>query len=169
MNNQIVKNIFRFLLLIAAQVFIFNKINLGGYLNPYVYIMFIILLPFETPGWLLLTSSFAAGLSVDIFTGCLGINAAASTFVAFTRPFIISALLPKIDKGSDFSPGINSLGFATFALYTVILTFIHHFILFFLEVFRFSEIGGVMLRTLLSTLLSTALIILLDMIFKKND
>jgi rod shape-determining protein MreD len=169
MNNQIVKNIVRFVLLIVIQVFIFNKINLGGYLNPYVYLMFVILLPFETPGWLLLTSSFAAGLSVDIFTGSLGIHAAATTFVAFTRPFMVRALLPKLDKGSGYLPGINSMGLATFSVYTLIFVFIHHFILFFIEVFRFSETGSILLRVLFSTLLSSAMIIILEILFKRND
>jgi rod shape-determining protein MreD len=156
-------------LLILVQVFVFNKINLGGYLNPYVYLMFVLLLPFETPGWLLLLSSFAAGLSIDIFSGSLGMHAAATTFVAFTRPFLVRALLPKLDKGSGYLPGINSMGLATFSLYTLIFVFIHHFLLFFLEVFRFSETGSILLRVVLSTVLTSVLIIIFELLFKKND
>ena len=166
MNNPILRNSFRFVLLVLLQTFVFNKIYLGGYLNPYVYIMFVALLPFETPGWLLLLSSFSIGLSIDVFSGSPGMHAAAATFAAYTRPFIIRLMLPKLDKGNNALPGINFMGIPAFSVYILVLVFAHHFLLFFLEVFRFEEIGNVLLRILISTLLSSSLIILLEMIFK---
>ena len=165
MNNEIIKNIVRFILLLIAQIFVFNKINLGGYFNPYVYLMFIVLLPFETPRWLLLLSSFSLGFLVDIFTGSLGMNAATATFVAFLRPSISSLLLPKRDKDSVILPGINFMGLPTFTLYTALIVFIHHFLLFFLESFRLSELGNIIFRVILSSFLTTLLIVILEMIF----
>ena len=105
MNNLIFKNIIRFIALVVIQIFIFNKIYLSGYINPYVFLMFVILLPFETPWWFLLISSFGIGLSVDLFTGSMGVHAAATTFMAFSRPFIVKTLLPKIDKSITVYPG----------------------------------------------------------------
>lgn len=168
MTNPVLRNIFRFIFLVLLQIFIFNRIYLGGYLNPEVYLMFVVLLPFETPWWLLLLSSFSLGLTVDIFSGSLGIHAAATTFAAFVRPFIIRFMLPKLEKGNNAYPSINFMGIPTFSVYVALLVFLHSFSLFFLEVFRFGEIGTVLIRILLSTILSSALIILLSAIFKSQ-
>jgi rod shape-determining protein MreD len=168
MNNIIVKNIIRFILLVLLQVFIFNKIYLGGFINPYIYLLFIILLPFETPWWLLLLSSFGIGLSVDIFTGSMGMHAATATLIAYLRPSIIRIILPKLDSTLTVYPGIGFMGFPTFTLYTFILVFIHHFAFFVLEALSFSDFPYTLLRITLSTLVSAITIIILELIFRKK-
>ena len=64
--NQILKNIIRFVVLVFIQVAILNNIQISGFINPYMYVLFILLLPFETPNWILLVLSFFLGLSIDI-------------------------------------------------------------------------------------------------------
>jgi len=44
LNNEILKNIIRFILLVLTQVLLLNHINFLGYVNPYIYILFIIVL-----------------------------------------------------------------------------------------------------------------------------
>jgi len=95
------KNIGRFVFLILFQVLILNNIQFSGYINPYFYIYFILLLPFETPRWLLLLSAFLLGLSLDAFTNTFGLNASACVLMAFARPFVISA----ISTGTEFMIG----------------------------------------------------------------
>jgi hypothetical protein len=56
--NIILKNIIRFVVLVLIQVAILNNIQVSGFVNPYMYILFILLLPFEIPNWLLLVLSF---------------------------------------------------------------------------------------------------------------
>src|ERR1035438_10242339 len=89
MINKVVRNIIRFLVLILVQVIVLNNIQLNGFINPYIYILFI-MLPFETPGWLLLVLSLVTGLTVDMFSNTLGMHAAACVFLGFCRPRIIS-------------------------------------------------------------------------------
>ena len=168
MSRVIFINIVRFVVLVLLQVLLLNKINLGGYLNPYVYVLFIILLPFETPGWLLLLSSFFLGLSIDLFSGTIGIHTAAATFMGYTRPFVSRIIGSKKEYEPGINPGINDLGFIWFLTYSLILVFLHHFLFFFLEVFRIQEFFTTMWTVILSTLLSTLLIILIDFLFKKN-
>ena len=67
MINLYVRNIGRFIVLVLFQVLVLNNIQFSGYVNPFMYVLFILLLPFETPRWLLLLSGFLLGLSVDIF------------------------------------------------------------------------------------------------------
>lgn len=75
-----------FLLLVVLQEFVFDNINLGGVVNPYIYIMFIIMLPLDTPGWLLLLLGFGTGAAVDFMSGTPGLQAVSSTWLAFVRP-----------------------------------------------------------------------------------
>ncbi|HBH47981.1 MAG TPA: rod shape-determining protein MreD, partial [Bacteroidales bacterium] len=90
MIKRLPRNIIRFALVVLVQILIFNNIELGGYLNPYVYTLFILLLPFETPGWVVLISGFLLGFSVDIFSETLGMHTAATVFMAYLRPIALS-------------------------------------------------------------------------------
>jgi hypothetical protein len=159
------KNIVRFIFLVLFQVLVLNHINLGGYINPYFYIYFILLLPFATPKWLLLISSFFLGLSVDLFTHTPGLNAAACVLMGFTRPFVIG----RISTGNEYQVGEQpSLRFQDvkwFSYYTVILVLIHHFTLFYLEVFRFREFFTTFLRFLLSSVFTILLVFLSEYLF----
>jgi rod shape-determining protein MreD len=145
------KNIGRFVFLILFQVLILNNIQFGGYINPYFYIYFILLLPFETPRWLLLLSAFLLGISLDAFTNTFGLNASACVLMAFVRPFVISA----ISTGTEFmvghSPSLKNQGMKWFAYYSIILVLVHHSALFYLEIFRFTEFFHTLLRVLLSS------------------
>lgn len=133
MNNVVVKNIVRFLLVVLLQVFILNKMNLFGYLNPFVYVLFIILLPFQTNKMLLLLLAFGTGLTIDIFGDTPGLHTAATVFMAFLRPSLISGFFGRLEFTQNEEPGINKLGFGGFSRYMIVLVVIHHFILFFLK------------------------------------
>lgn len=166
MNKQLIINIVRFIILVLIQALVFNHINLGGYLNPYVYVMFILLLPFETPKWLLLISAFLLGLSIDLFSGTIGMHASAATFMAFMRPSVSRIISSKREFESGILPGINDLGIVWFVSYSLLLVFLHHLVYFYLEIFRFEEFFHTLLRIVSSTLLTTSMIILLDLLFK---
>ena len=90
MSKQLTRYALTFIVLLALQILILNNIKLGGYINPYIYILFIMLLPFEIPGWLLLILGFLTGLTMDAFAGTLGMHSTATLFIAFLRPFILS-------------------------------------------------------------------------------
>jgi len=141
---------------------------MGGYLNPYFYVLFIILMPFETPRWLLLLTAFLLGVSVDLFTNTLGMHAAASVFMAFLRPWILSIFAPRDGYEQDTFPRIFFYGFNWFLRYSLVMVFFHHLALFYLEVFHFQDFLSTFLRVILSTLVTTATIILSQyFIFRK--
>ncbi len=164
------KNIIRFFVLAGMQVLIINHLQLGGgYIYPAVYVYFILLLPIETAGWLLLLSSFAMGLSVDYFSNTLGLNAAASVFMAFCRPSVLKLMESKREYEPGIQPGIRDLGFKWFFLYTLILVALHHSALFILEVFSFSEIRQTIYRIGKSSAATIVLVFLLQFLFTKQD
>jgi len=160
MFNQVFSNSLRFVFLILFQVFILNNIQLGGYLNPYLYVLFILMLPFETPKGLLLLLAFFLGISVDMFSNTIGMHAMACLLLAFFRPYIVTYISPR--GGYDFGAGptIKDMGFNWYLSYTGILILAHHILLFNLEVFRLSEFFSTLYRTLLSSVFTLALVII---------
>lgn len=167
MNTRIILiNIVRFVALLFAQVFIFNKINLGGWLNPMIYPLFILLLPFETNKNFSLILAFIMGLSVDLFSGSLGLHTGAIVFMTYMRPLSLRVISSSKNYEKGIIPGVNDLGYLWFISYSLFLVFAHHLFFFFAESFSLSELGSTLLRIILSTLLSTLLIIIIDIMFK---
>ncbi|MCK4920461.1 MAG: hypothetical protein KAS71_05405 [Bacteroidales bacterium] len=154
------RNIVRFIVLIFVQILIFENIQLGGNISPYIYVLFIILMPFEITGWALLIIAFLLGLSMDIFLMNPGFHTAATVLMAYFRPFILQTFAPRDGYESGSFPRVYYYGLGWFAKYSIILIFVHHLFLFSLEMFRLSDILHILWRTILNTLISTFLVIL---------
>jgi rod shape-determining protein MreD len=162
MINSILRFGLIFILLILLQVLLLNNIQFSGYINPYVYVMFILLLPVEVPSWLLLLLSFATGLIMDFFSGSPGMHSSATVLAGFVRPYILRIISPRdgYEPGSDLS--MLTYGFRWFLIYTLLIVLVHHTALFYLEVFRFVDFFRTMLRVLLSSLFSITFILLIE-------
>jgi rod shape-determining protein MreD len=144
---------------VFLQVMILNNIQINGYINPFMYIIIIMLLPFDTPRWLLLVTGFSVGLVIDLFTDTPGMHASATVFIAFLRPFILKSISPRDGYEAGTLPRIKYFGINWFLKYVIILTLLHHSFLFFVEVFRFSEFFHTLFRVFLSSLFTSLLII----------
>ena len=160
-----IRNIIRFIVLVLLQIFILNNINFRGYLDPYLYVLFILLLPFDTPKWLQLTSAFLIGFFVDLFSHSLGMNAAASVFMAFVRPTVLQLLSPGREYDPVVPPGISGFGLRWFLSYSLILIFLHHLVLFMLEAFGFHDFLSTLYRILVNTVFTTLLVLLSQFLF----
>ncbi len=169
MNRTHLNIIGRFIILVLLQVVILERLNLHGFINPYIYPLFLLLLPFGTAKWLLLLLGFFLGITIDMFTNTMGIHAASCVFVAFIRPFVIDILNPSGGYEQDMQPTIKSMGFNWFFSYTLLLLFFHHFSLFFLETFRLTNFFNTFSKAFLSLLFSTAIILIIQfMTFSKK-
>ncbi len=166
--NQILKNTLRFVVLVFIQVAILNNIQISGFINPYVYVLFILLLPFETPNWVLLVLSFFIGLSVDVFSNTLGMHASASVFMAYLRPYILNYLSVRDGYEQGTRPGVFHYGFAWFFKYCIVLVLAHHSFLFFIEVFSFSNLSETIVRIIFSAFFTLTLLMTSQfLMFKK--
>src|SRR5882757_391212 len=105
MSRIIVINLIRFVALVFIQVFLLKNIALYNLSTPYLYILFILLLPFEVPNILL----FA---------------------LAFVRILFISITVQKDGFDNEPEPTLSVMGFRWFLTYAVVLTLFHHFFLF---------------------------------------
>ncbi len=156
MNNAILSNTTRFILLLIAQVLIFNNLDILSFINPYPYILFIILYPADGNKPLLYISSFLLGITVDMFENSGGIHAAASLVLAFTRPSIL-----KFAFGVSYQyHNLNIYRQVTKNIFSSseVLTYIglsiaiHHITLFALEFLRFNFVSEILIRSLLTTI-----------------
>ncbi|EKT4498490.1 rod shape-determining protein MreD [Flavobacterium psychrophilum] len=166
MNNALILNIVRFISLLAAQIVIFNNIDLFGYINPYPYILFILLYPVNSNRAGLLITSFLLGLTVDMFANSGGIHAASCLILAYVRPsffkfsFGLSYEYQTIKINDRLSPERF-----TFILVSILT---HHLILFVLEYFKFTFILDALLRTIVTTVFTLIISILIIYLFKPN-
>jgi rod shape-determining protein MreD len=162
MINSVLRYSVIFVLLVLLQVLFFNNIQFSGFVNPYVYIMFILLLPFEIPSWALLFVSFFTGLIIDFFSGSHGMHTSATVFAGFVRPYVLRVISPRDGYESSGDPSMAIFGFRWFLLYSLLIVGIHHSILFYLEVFRFSDFFRTFFRVLMSTVFTTAFILMIE-------
>jgi rod shape-determining protein MreD len=153
---------------VVVQVLLINHIRLGGYVHPYVYLIFVMLLPINIPGWQLLLSGFGIGLVLDLFMGTLGMHAGATTLMAFCRPAIIRIVSGSMKFDQTKEPHINQLGFAWFLRYTLCMVFVHNFTYFMLEGFSFHLVVQALLRILISVPVSTFLILVILYLFSRE-
>ncbi len=87
-------------------------------------------------------------------------HTAATVLVAFIRPYLLNLLAPRDGYDTDSFPRIHYYGFLWFLKYTLIIVVIHHFLLFYLEVFQLKDFLSTLLRVILSSILSTSTIVL---------
>ena len=168
MINEIIRNIIRFIVLVLAQVLIIKNIELGRFINPFIYVLFIIVLPFETPRWLLLLSAFVLGITVDLFYDTAGMHASAAVFMAYVRPGVLKLFSPRDGYEFGTQPTIQYLGVPWFLSYSGILILFHHLVLFYIEVFRFSEFFSTLIRVLVSSVFTLLLVIISQYLFQRK-
>lgn len=158
MERPGIRYILMFVVLVAVQVLFLNQIQFSGFINPYIYVAFIMLLPLSTPRYAILLFSFLIGITVDIFSNSLGVHAFASVFASYLRGPIIRTITNREEDMSDY-PGLAQNGFSWFLSYTAIMVALHHFALFYIEVFTFNNFFDTLYRVFLSSVFSIFVII----------
>jgi len=166
MNNAVSINIARFITLILAQVLVFNNINFLGYINPYIYILFIMLFPIKNNRLLFLSLSFLLGLTVDLFSDSGGVHAAACVTIAYIRPVLLKFSFGMIYEHQTIK--FSSTDFGQRLTYYSIIIFIHHLILFSLEIFNSSKIILILKKSLFSSIFTLILCLLITILFSKK-
>ncbi|MGS2725081.1 rod shape-determining protein MreD [Psychroserpens sp. BH13MA-6] len=167
MNSLNINNIVRFVVLILAQALVFNHINFMGYINPYPYILFILLFPVNNNRTLFIFLSFMLGLFVDIFSDSGGINAAACVLIAFIRPTVLKFAFGMIYEHQTIK--FNNTEFGNRVIYFTILTLTHHLMMFLLEIFNISNIILLLQKTLFSSIFTIILCILISILFSNKQ
>ncbi|NLP57337.1 rod shape-determining protein MreD [Lutibacter sp. B1] len=167
MNNLLLNNTLRFIGLVLLQVLVLNHINLFGHINPMIYIVWVFLFPVRKNKSLFLILSFLLGLTVDLFSNSGGINASATLFIAYFRLPILKAVLKKSDFDNILF-NLRAIPFPKAFLFILILTIIHHFIVFSLEYFSFNAYSEIIYNTILTSVFTIIISILGIILFTKK-
>lgn len=167
MNSIIQINSLRFIALVLVQVLVLNHINFLGYINPYCYILFIILFPINNNRLLFIFLSFLLGLTIDMFSDSGGIHAAASVAIAYMRPLFLKSAFGMLYEHQTIK--FKDTDLSTRLGYMIILIVIHHLILFSLEVFNISQILLILKKTLFSSIFTLILCLLITVLFSRNS
>lgn len=155
-----------FWLLVFIQVLVLNHIHLMGYAMPFLYVYLILILNINISRSVLLLWGFFLGLAVDIFSNTPGMNAAATTFLAFMRPSLLTLFAPR-DCAEDMEPGIRSMGFWLFFRYVLVGVALHQTVLLSIESFSFFDLGFLILEILSSVILTTCCVMAIEGVRKK--
>ena len=170
MNNQHLPGlIISFLLYLVLQVTVIRNMVLFDVAFCYVYLAFILSLPFDIRPVLLMLIGFVCGFLIDIFYDTLGIHAAASTLVAYVRPYWTKTVPPRGGYEMGMKPTIKVMGFSWFVTYTLPLILLHHLALFFIEVGGLHLFGFTIVKVISSTILTFLVMVILQYLFYRSS
>ncbi len=155
---------------ILVQVFVLDQIpHLHRFIIPYIYFLFILWLPYNTPKLGLLLLGFITGLSLDYFKMTPGLHASACVLVAYARPYIITLLSPK--EKTEFThkePSPKGMGWSPYLVYAFILTVLHHTYLVLLEWLEFGTFMDFVIKVVATSAISMLLIVTVELLFPRK-
>ncbi|MDR2408001.1 MAG: rod shape-determining protein MreD [Bacteroidales bacterium] len=169
MNRIYLKYSFTFIILVLVQIFLFDKINLWHIVTPMIYISFIFSLPYQTPQWVVILLGFFIGLTVDFFTGVLGLHALATLIISFIRPFVIHIIPLRVEREEHLRPIFYDMKFIWYLQYAFLLTLIHHFIFFFVDKLSFHNFWQTIIVVLSNTGCSVICIFVIQILFYRSS
>ena len=151
----------------TLQIYIFNNVNLFGYINPYPYILFLLVFPFTANRALYIFIAFLTGLTMDMFGNSGGIHAAACLFLAYFRPVAL-----RFSFGVSYeynSIKLSKLSFYERFIFIAMMVLIHHLILFLLEVFNINNILYTLNKTLITSAFTIILCLTINILFSSRN
>lgn len=155
--------IFRFAGLVLLQVLIFNRLNLFGQLNPFIYILFLYWYPVREERTLLLGIAFVLGFTVDLFSDTMAMHAAATLTAAFARPALMRFVFGVNLEFQNFRIS-NSTRVQQFTFLALLIA-IHHLVFFTLEIFSLSNLLLILKRVVLTGLVTFFFSVILASLF----
>ncbi|HOZ39711.1 MAG: rod shape-determining protein MreD [Flavobacteriales bacterium] len=161
MIGTIGSNLLRFAVLMLLQVLVLDHLDVAnGYMVPYLYVLFLLMLPFELPEWSTLIIGATTGLVMDTFSSTPGMHMGACTAMMFARIQLLRLLAPREGYEYGMRPSVPAMGIAWFLTYASVLILIHHLWLFYVELFRFDRFFGTFFRAVLSGVFTLVLVLL---------
>ena len=165
-NNPILLNGLRFVLLVLAQVLIFNRFDLMGFINPMIYVLFFYWYPIRTNRPLFLFLGFFLGFVIDLFSDTMALHAMAGLTLAYMRPVVMRFCFGANYEFQGFSfKNTTRIQRITFLLFLVL---IQHIIFFTFEILSFSHILLILKKILFTGIVTLVLSTLLSSLFARE-
>ena len=145
-----------FFVLIILQFLVFSNIDFFGFINPFVYLLFVVRYRLDSNQSIFILNSFALGFFVDLILGTAGAHTIATLTVAYLRPLIvgfsfgINADVPyAMIKGTRISNQLTYLG---------LIIFLHALIYYSVSYFSWLAFFQIMKNAILTSVLTFILI-----------
>ncbi len=145
-----------FFVLIILQFLVFSNIDFFGFINPFVYLLFLVRYRLDGNQSIFILNSFALGFFVDLILGTAGAHTIATLTVAYLRPLIvgfsfgINADVPyAMIKGTRISNQLTYLG---------LIIFLHALIYYSISYFSWLAFFQIMKNAFLTSVLTFILI-----------
>jgi hypothetical protein len=100
----LVAQVFYFIIYLILQVVLVQNMVLFDVAFCFLYLGFLLMLPFDAGAIKLMLMGLLMGLCVDIFYNSLGIHAAASVFIMYIRPHVVRFITPRGGYESWMTP-----------------------------------------------------------------
>lgn len=169
MNKLVWRNIGRFALLMLIQLLVLNHVYLGGYVMPMLYVLFILMLPTNLKPIPMMLIAFGTGLLMDMMNNMLGFHSLACTVVALLRGLYADRILTRGEPVVIEKPCVYTVTPQYFISYLMLMLAVYYLVFYTIEVFSFRGFGGVLLATVCSTIVTTLLAVLYQLIFIKRE
>lgn len=157
-NN--VRYIALFVLSVMIQTLLFDRVYFTGTINVFFYILFLLLLPFDTNKSVVMVLGFIIGIIVDIFNSTPGIHAAATVVMCYLRPFFLRVYSSHDGYELNKFPSIKNNGLSWFLKYAMTLILVHHTLLLFIDAWSFNGLFFTLFKVALSSIFSLLFIIM---------
>ena len=164
-NNIIL--LISFILLVFFQTLVFNNLYLFGFINPMVYILFLVIYRFDYDQTLLIVSSFILGFSIDFFSQSGGAHTISTLTIGFLRPSIIKYTF-SVSSEMPVSFQDDNRIFDKYLFLSTIVG-LHHFLYFTLVYFNLEATSLIIKNTLLTFIFSLILISLISIFYSKSN
>lgn len=164
-GTSIIAQVFYFVIYLVLQVVLMQNVVLFDVAFCFLYVGFLLMLPFDSGPVRLMLMGLLLGLCVDIFYNSFGIHAAASVFIMYLRPYVVSVLAPRGGYEPGMTPKLKVMGLEWFTVYSLILIFLHHLVLFFVEAGGFGMFMYTLLKVVASTVFTFVVILIIQYLF----
>ena len=166
MNRDNILYIFQFFLLLFLQSFLLNNINLFGFINPNLYLLFIIVYRLDGNPTLLIIMGFVMGLLLDLLTQGSGGHTIATLTIAFLRLSII-----KFSFGVNYDVPMGMIKGSLLSqrlMYLILMVVLHHLVLYSIIYFSFNNTITILKNTLFTSFFTFIMVYISLGLFKEK-
>ena len=170
MRPDVLRHIIRGILILIVQVLILKRMSTGSswlwqHSDIFIYPVIILMLPIRLTRHYVILLGFAIGLIIDLFYDTVGVHAFALTAMAYARGLLLNYVEPRGGYTMVMSPVRSVMGLNWLLIYTAVSYGIHSFLYYTAEIFTFVYFGQILLKTIITFLLSMMVVMGYHLLF----
>lgn len=167
---NIIREAIKIFIFIDLQIFLLKDLVLFNCAMSFLYIVYFILLTMNIGRAYLMLLGFLLGVLVDVFYNTGGIHAFSTVMIAYLRPFIAKRFLKSsYNKKKNEFVTLNATKWVEVVTYSVVIIFIHHALVLFIEVSSFHLFFYTLAKVICSTIFTSFLFLTGYYLFQRSN